>query len=198
MTSRFVLASIALLLGAGVTRADAGDDPIVVRAGQTVMRVSDVSIRAAALHAFERKSFGETDAEVRSGLVRRRLVPEVLVAEAARAEGLTEESGVRARIDELLAGELRAVMMREVDESLTDEEIRVYCESRGEKRDPTTRGAKPDCARDHLSYRIALRREKVHQKADALVRRLREQHVRAVDQELLTRISVSERGVTSP
>jgi hypothetical protein len=193
--------AILLLLVCVAATASADDpDPVILSVGKTELKASEVSARLGALHEFERKSFGSNDAEVKRAFVQQKLVPQALAAEEARQKGFDKEPPVVKRVNELLAQKLKDSIMAEVDATLTDAEIRAYCEAKKKANAPDagTRGAVTDCKRDHLSYRIALRREKASAQMSELRAKLKKERVRGVDYELLNRPELAPRSDAPP
>ncbi|MEZ4221511.1 MAG: hypothetical protein R3B13_11340 [Polyangiaceae bacterium] len=188
-----VLASLFTApLGAGKP-ATAPDDPVVVRVGNVEVRASELAERLQKLHEFERQSFGRTAAEVRRAYVEKKLLPELLQSEEARRRGFARRAEVRTKTEALLVSALKESILSEVDAKLTDAEIRAYCERSATPGKETT-GASKDCARDALSYRIALRREKAFKQLAQLEKELRAREVKGKDASALSALVVPERG----
>jgi hypothetical protein len=185
------IAAGLLPLQASSQPADAAPaDPVVVRVGASEVRASELGYYLGQLHPFERESFGHTPDAVRQAYVARRLVPELLLAEQARALGLAAQPDVAQRLDRTLTEALKLHVQRAIDAKLTERELRDYCKSGGDKT-----GA--DCERDASSYRIALRRIKAHAELEARARKLEALHLRRVDRSLLDRLSVGPDGAIS-
>jgi hypothetical protein len=178
-------------LGASSQPADAGaPDPIVVSVGDAKLRANELGFYLSRLNDFERESFGSTEDEVRRSLVERKLIPELLFAEQARSLGLVTRPDVAERVQKVLGDALKSRLQREADAKLTAKEIREYCKSSAAKSDA-------ECARDHSSYRVVLRRTKAHAALTALTKELQKRDVRGVDHALLERITISPKGEIS-
>ncbi len=178
-----VFASLCTI--ASVASADGAGDPIVLRAGKSVVRVSELEARLAKLHPFEKASFGASDPEVKQAFLQRRLIPEVLAGEMAREEGIDQLPSTRARINAFLAETLTDSLQHDIALRLTENEVRAFCEAAP---------APHDCQRDRFSYRVALAREKAHKELAEFREKLARQHVRGKAQALLERITVNQAG----
>jgi hypothetical protein len=165
-------------------------DPVVVRVGAGEVRARELGHYLGRLHAFERDSFGSTPDAVRRGYVERRLLPELLLAEQARALGLTAQPAIASLLDQALVDALKSQVQREIDARLTPEELREYCKRSSSK-------SESECARDVWSHRIALRRTKAHAELAARTQTLRARHVRGLDLSLLERLRVGPNGEIS-
>jgi hypothetical protein len=195
-------ASLLLAAGALATTARGDADPVVLSVGKTEVRAAEIAARLAGMHEFERRSFGATDAQVKRGFLEQKLVPQALGAEQARARGFDKDPAVQKRVNEALAQALKDSIQAGVDKALTDAEVRAYCEARRAEqkrsRPAETKGAAVDCTRDHLSYRVALRREKAHAQMTELRARLKKEKLRGVDYEPLSRLELPPSVGASP
>jgi peptidyl-prolyl cis-trans isomerase C len=105
-------------------------DPVVVEVGATALRASDVARRLSAVPAFQRRTFGATDAEIRRHFVDAVLVPELLVGEDARQRHLDSVPRVRLRLREALQRALGEALLTDARAAGTpDELVRAYYES---------------------------------------------------------------------
>jgi peptidyl-prolyl cis-trans isomerase C len=105
-------------------------DPVVVEVGTVALRASDVARRLAAVPAFQRRTFGATDAEIRRHFVDAVLVPELLIGEDARQRHLDSVPRVRFRLREALQRALGEALLSDARSgAIPDELVRAYYES---------------------------------------------------------------------
>lgn len=126
----FVGASAAACVWLLGTGAAAGDDPVVVRVGDTRVTVAEVESRLADMPSFQREQYGKSRDEVVRKFVEEVVVVEALYAEAARKRKLDEEPVVRDRIRGVLRRALEYDVRRSVadDDPVTDDEVKRYYE----------------------------------------------------------------------
>jgi peptidyl-prolyl cis-trans isomerase C len=105
-------------------------DPVVVEVGTIALRASDVARRLGAVPAFQRRTFGANDAEVRRHFVDAVLVLELLIGEEARRRQLDSVPRVRLRVREALQRALGEALLTDARSAGTpDEIVRAYYES---------------------------------------------------------------------
>ncbi|WP_437735933.1 peptidyl-prolyl cis-trans isomerase [Sorangium sp. So ce1335] len=123
-------ASTGLSLRAEAQPAAAGD-AVVARVGDKVITAAEVERRIAQIPPFQLQSFGRTPDEIRKNFVSQVLVRELLLAQGAAAQKLTERADVQDRI----RGVLRAALLQRIQAEaaasspVTDEEVRAYYEA---------------------------------------------------------------------
>ena len=98
--------------------------------GTTVLRASDVARRLATIPDFQRRTFGTTDAEIRRHFVGEVLVPQLLVAEDARARHLETVPRVRLRLREALSRALGEALLDEARaQGVPEKSVREFYDS---------------------------------------------------------------------
>ncbi|WP_438009173.1 peptidyl-prolyl cis-trans isomerase [Sorangium sp. So ce321] len=115
--------------------AAAAADAVVARVGDKVITASEVGRRIAQIPPFQLQSFGRTPEEIRKNFVSQVLVRELLLAQGAAAQKLTERADVQDRI----RGVLRAALLQRTQAEavasspVTDDEVRAYYEANRDK-----------------------------------------------------------------
>jgi peptidyl-prolyl cis-trans isomerase C len=110
--------------------APAADAP-VARVGDVAITASEVERRLAQVPPFQLQTFGRTPEEIRKNFVSQVLVRELLLAQGAAAQKLTERADVQDRIRGVLRSALLQRIQTEAAASspVTDEEVRAYYEA---------------------------------------------------------------------
>lgn len=128
-TAAATAASTGLSLRAEAQPAAA--DAVVARVGDKVITAAEVERRIAQIPPFQLQSFGRTPDEIRRSFVSQVLVRELLLAQGAAAQRLTERADVQDRI----RGVLRAALLQRIQAEtaasspVTDDEVRAYYEA---------------------------------------------------------------------
>jgi peptidyl-prolyl cis-trans isomerase C len=113
----------------------AAADAVVARVGDKVVTAAEVERRIAQIPPFQLQSFGRTPDEIRRNFVSLVLVRELLLAQGAAAQKLTERADVQDRI----RGVLRAALLQRIQAEaaasapVTDEEVRAYYDANRDK-----------------------------------------------------------------
>jgi peptidyl-prolyl cis-trans isomerase C len=119
-------AALALIALAVPAYADP-TDPVVAEVGAAKLLSSDVQRRIDAMPAFQRRTFGKTDDEIRRYVINGILVPELLFAEYARATNLAAVPHVRLRLREALDRALGDSIQADADSAgVPEAELRAY------------------------------------------------------------------------
>ncbi|WP_437908114.1 peptidyl-prolyl cis-trans isomerase [Sorangium sp. So ce327] len=123
-------ASTGLSLRAEAQPAAAADAP-VARVGDAAITASEVERRLAQVPPFQLQTFGRTPEEIRKNFVNQVLVRELLLAQGAAAQKLTERADVQDRVRGVLRSALLQRIQAEAAASspVTDEEVRAYYEA---------------------------------------------------------------------
>ncbi|WP_437591871.1 peptidyl-prolyl cis-trans isomerase [Sorangium sp. So ce1000] len=111
--------------------AAAAADAVVVRVGDAAITASEVERRLAQVPSFQLQTFGRTPEEIRKNFVSQVLVRELLLAQGAAAQKLTERADVQDRVRGVLRSALLQRLQAEAAASspVTDEEVRAYYEA---------------------------------------------------------------------
>lgn len=110
-------------------------DPVIARVGSEVIRASDLERRLAGVPPWQLRTFGKTPDEIRRNMLERVLVREILFAQGAAAQKLSEQVEVQERI----RGVYRSLMLGQVrgsaakDSPVTEEEVKAYYEQNRSK-----------------------------------------------------------------
>jgi peptidyl-prolyl cis-trans isomerase C len=125
-------AVVAVLLLASQVADSAGNrteaDPIVARAGASVIESSRIARAFARLHEFQRRRFGATQKAQLRGYVEQIAIRDLLLAERAKQSGLLEAPRVRAQ-HQLILGDALIESLRkgiERDAPVTDADVKRY------------------------------------------------------------------------
>ncbi|WP_441288118.1 peptidyl-prolyl cis-trans isomerase [Sorangium sp. KYC3313] len=123
-------ASTGLSLRAEAQPAAAAGAP-VARVGDAAITASEVERRLAQVPPFQLQTFGRTPEEIRKNFVNQVLVRELLLAQGAAAQKLTERADVQDRVRGVLRSALLQRIQAEAAGSspVTDEEVRAYYEA---------------------------------------------------------------------
>ncbi|WP_437534304.1 peptidyl-prolyl cis-trans isomerase [Sorangium sp. So ce726] len=123
-------ASTGLSLRAEAQPAAAADAP-VARVGDAAITASEVERRLAQVPPFQLQTFGRTPEAIRKNFVSQVLVRELLLAQGAAAQKLTERADVQDRVRGVLRSALLQRIQAEAAASspVTDEEVRAYYEA---------------------------------------------------------------------
>ncbi|WP_438042565.1 peptidylprolyl isomerase [Sorangium sp. So ce128] len=123
-------ASTGLSLRAEAQPAAAAD-ALVARVGDAAIMASEVERRLAQVPPFQLQTFGRTPEEIRKNFVNQVLVRELLLAQGAAAQKLTERADVQDRVRGVLRSALLQRIQAEAAASspVTDEEVRAYYEA---------------------------------------------------------------------
>lgn len=106
---------------------------VVARVGDKVITAAEVERRIAQIPPFQLQSFGRTPDEIRRNFVSQVLVRELLLAQGAAAQKLTERTDVQDRIRGVLRAALLQRIQAEASSPATDEEVRAYYEANRDK-----------------------------------------------------------------
>ncbi|WP_434046314.1 MULTISPECIES: peptidyl-prolyl cis-trans isomerase [Sorangium] len=106
---------------------------VVARVGDKVITAAEVERRIAQIPPFQLQSFGRTPDEIRRNFVSQVLVRELLLAQGAAAQKLTERADVQDRIRAVLRAALLQRIQAEASSPATDEEVRAYYEANRDK-----------------------------------------------------------------
>ncbi|WP_437769409.1 peptidyl-prolyl cis-trans isomerase [Sorangium sp. So ce281] len=123
-------ASTGLSLRAEAQPAAAAGAP-VARVGDVAITAPEVERRLAQVPPFQLQTFGRTPEEIRKNFVNQVLVRELLLAQGAAAQRLTERADVQDRVRGVLRSALLQRIQAEAAGSspVTDEEVRAYYEA---------------------------------------------------------------------
>lgn len=120
-------ATLPLLLGAALCALSArGDAGTVATVGAARIGAAELAERAQRLTGLQLGELGASWPEQRSRLLDEVLVREALLAQAARRDGLEQDPYTGWRRNQLLAGALRASLMRDALARIDDAEIARY------------------------------------------------------------------------
>ncbi len=101
---------------------------VVAKIGETPITVGELESRLAAVPRFQLRDFGATPEEIRRGFLERIVIPEVLLAEGAKASRVADKAPWVGQIARAKSGAaLRAVRAQvPLGESITDADVRAY------------------------------------------------------------------------
>lgn len=104
---------------------------VVLKVGGAVVTVGELEDRLAAVPRFQLVDFGKTPAEIRLGFLERIVIPELLLAEGARSEGVSTKLPWSNEIARAKSGAaLRAVRATVPSGAqITPEEVKAYYEA---------------------------------------------------------------------
>lgn len=109
-------------------------DPAVAQVGARTLRSASVARRLSELAPFQRRALGPSTKAQAEQLLERVLIPEVLLAEQGRRDGVTNQSQLEARrraiLKHLLLDKLRTEVVAQAEPNAT--EVRAYFDSHPE------------------------------------------------------------------
>lgn len=120
---------------AGATAAEDAEHArkvvVVAKVGDAVVTVGDLEARLAAVPRFQLHDFGKTPDEIRKGFLERIVIPELLLSEGAKGEGVAKQLPWSSEIARAKSGAaLRAVRAQVPSASqLPQEEVAAYYEA---------------------------------------------------------------------
>jgi hypothetical protein len=121
----FGVSLLGLCLSLAASEAQ-GEDAIVLRVGAGTVSARELEKRLSALPRSELAALGTTDRERIQGFIERYLVPEYLLAEAARKRGILEDPSFRPQRNEVLRRTLESTLRAELEPTITKAEIQRY------------------------------------------------------------------------
>lgn len=127
---RLATLSLGVILSA-VTFTQAGaraeQSPVVVKVGDTTVTATDLQRMIASVPAFQLRTFGSTPDEVRRNFLDRVVVRELLLSQAARADGYAKRPEVADRVRRIHRDALLTALREEsADKKVTDAEVKAY------------------------------------------------------------------------
>jgi peptidyl-prolyl cis-trans isomerase C len=127
-------ASFVATLSPRPARADAPDDKVVARVGESTITAAELDKRLRETPRSELAQLGSTPEEIRKNFLDRVLVRDLILAEEAKARGLDKMRDVRDRT----LGALRAMLVHELRKDakandITDEDVKAYFEANKSK-----------------------------------------------------------------
>ena len=101
---------------------------VVAKIGETPITVGELESRLAAVPRFQLRDFGATPEEIRRGFLERIVIPEVLLAEGAKASRVADKAPWVGQIARAKSGAaLRAVRAQvPLGEAITEADVRAY------------------------------------------------------------------------
>jgi peptidyl-prolyl cis-trans isomerase C len=128
------LAAVSVLVTIFSAHA-APEDPAVARVGTKEITAGELSKRLLALPRFQLRQFGASPDEIRRAFLLRVLIPELLLAEGAKARKLVDEPGIRVKIlDAERSAMLHAIRKEQVDAgAVSDGEAQRFYDQNREK-----------------------------------------------------------------
>lgn len=135
---RVAALALGLCLAATSARATGGEEAerartaaVVVRVGSHAVTVGELESRLALVPRFQLTEFGKTPAEIRQGFLERVVVPELLLAEGAEAEGIAKKLPWSHQVARVRSGAtLRAIRATVPSASqIAAEEVSAYYEA---------------------------------------------------------------------
>ncbi|HEV8245043.1 MAG TPA: peptidylprolyl isomerase, partial [Polyangiaceae bacterium] len=118
---------------AGAALAD--EDAIVLRVGGTALRATELAARLARTPDYQLARYGKSTLDARKGFVDQVIVPELLLAEEARARKLEQRPALGDKIRDALKSALERSLREEVASKspVTPAEIKTYFDSNHER-----------------------------------------------------------------
>lgn len=117
-------------LGTSPVKADGLGDPIVARVGAKEIKLSELESKLLAVPAFQLRTFGKTEDEIRRNFLERVLVRDLLLAQGAVDAKLPESPDVnlseRAILRNAMLQQIRAEVMAR---PISDTEVKAYYEA---------------------------------------------------------------------
>ena len=122
-----LLAALSPLIFAAGASADSKQlSPVVLRVGSTSLTVDELQLEIDTLAAFQLKSLGANDAEIRRRYAQQVATPRLLLAEDARARKLSDTLPVKQLADRALVQALEESVRSEVGAEVTDAVVTKY------------------------------------------------------------------------
>jgi len=121
-----VAALSPLVFAAGASADSKPLSPVVLRVGSTSLTLEELQREIDELPAFQLKSLGANDAEIRRGYAQRVAAPRLLLTEDARARKLGDTLAVKQLADRALVQALEESVRSEVGAVVTDAVVTKY------------------------------------------------------------------------
>ena len=132
--ARAIAVAVAIAVFAPVQSASAdGDDPIVVRVGTESLTRTQLARRLAKIPAIQLATFGRDATTIRRAFVDKVVVPELLLAQGAKAKNAGELPEVRQRLLDARRASVMEALKKEVEASLSPEDVTRYYETNRDK-----------------------------------------------------------------